>query len=251
MAIQTTVVLGASGAMGARLTERLKQSGHHVVEASRSNGIDVLTGHGLAECFAGADNVVDCLNITTQNRRKATNFFTTTARHVAEAAAQSSVKRIYVVSIVNAARPAVAGSLGYYGAKAQQEVVYRCGTVPVTRLRTTQWFELAQTLIDQLGFGPIAAIPRMRVQPVAADSAADLLARAIATGRSEDVSVAGPQVHDMVDLARRIASQAGGPRILGLRVGGKAVRTDGLVPDQGAPDLKIDSVTFDEWLART
>ena len=46
------VVIGGNGLIGAKLVKHLRQLGHDVVAASRSSGVDTLTGEGLAEALA-------------------------------------------------------------------------------------------------------------------------------------------------------------------------------------------------------
>ena len=56
------VVIGGSGLIGAKLVGILRQRGHDVLAASRSSGIDAVTGAGLDLAFAGAEVVVDVAN---------------------------------------------------------------------------------------------------------------------------------------------------------------------------------------------
>jgi len=53
------VVVGASGRLGKRLVSKLREHGHEVVAASRSSGVNAVTGEGLAEVLVGAQVVVD------------------------------------------------------------------------------------------------------------------------------------------------------------------------------------------------
>ena len=55
-------VVGASGLIGTKVVEVLKIERHDVVASSRSSGVDVLTGAGLADALAGADALVDVTN---------------------------------------------------------------------------------------------------------------------------------------------------------------------------------------------
>ena len=48
-------VVGASGLIGTKVVELLRSEGHDVVASSRSTGVDVVTGAGLADALAGAD----------------------------------------------------------------------------------------------------------------------------------------------------------------------------------------------------
>ncbi|MGC4934220.1 hypothetical protein ACLQ3C_11105 [Gordonia sp. DT30] len=63
-----------------------------------------------------------------------------------------------------------------------------------------------------------------------------------------DVEVAGPAVLDLVDLAKGIARQSGSPKcVLGINVGGSALRTDGLLP---RGDFVQTATTVEQWPAR-
>ena len=53
------VIIGGSGLIGTKLVNNLRQLGHEVVAASRSSGVNTLTGEGLAEVLTGAEVVVD------------------------------------------------------------------------------------------------------------------------------------------------------------------------------------------------
>ena len=45
------IVIGGSGLIGTKLVNNLRQYGHEVVAASRSSGINTITGEGLAEAL--------------------------------------------------------------------------------------------------------------------------------------------------------------------------------------------------------
>ncbi len=55
-------VLGASGRIGAKLVNLLRQEGHAVVAASLTSGLNTSTGAGLDAALAGAQVVVDVTN---------------------------------------------------------------------------------------------------------------------------------------------------------------------------------------------
>jgi uncharacterized protein YbjT (DUF2867 family) len=90
-------------------------------------------------------------------------------------------------------------------------------------------------------------VPRMRSQPVAAREVAEALVELAVAGPSGRVpDLAGPEVHDMVDLARRVADRR---RVVPVRVpgaAGRAMRSGGLLPTEEGPRGRI---TFDQWLA--
>ena len=79
-------VIGASGLIGTRVVEVLKGEGHDVVAATRSSGLDVLTGAGLADALAGADALVDVTNSPSFEAGPVLDFFTKSATNVVAAA---------------------------------------------------------------------------------------------------------------------------------------------------------------------
>lgn len=243
------VVLGATGTMGRRVADRLIARGHAVVRASRSSGVDVADRRSLDVAFAGADVVVDAINVETLSRRRAVDLLGSGARNVSRAAQEAGVGHIVCLSIVGAANPAVSGALGYYAGKSAQEAAYRNADVPVTLALTTQWFDLARTFLHQVRVGPVAIVPAMRCQPVHTDAAAEFIT-AIACGPAPDgvavAELAGPEQWDSAGMALRLA-RAIEPRTRVVRIPmpAKALRTGGLLP---GPRATIDGRRFEEWL---
>lgn len=242
------VVLGATGQMGARVTDELRRRGYDVVGAARSTGVDAYAGTGLREAFEGAGTVVDCLNHQTFGARRAIDFFTTTAGNVAAAARGAGVGHLVCLSIVNAGDPAVAKAMGYYAGKAAQAQTYAVAGLPVTMACTTQWFELTRQLLHLLRVGPVALVPRMPVRPVAARSVARFLCDAVAAGTRgpTHVELAGPEVTDTAEACRRVAAALEpGTRVVALPLPGKALRHGGLLPRE---PVRTDDVTLEQWL---
>ncbi|HWO64537.1 MAG TPA: NAD-dependent epimerase/dehydratase family protein, partial [Umezawaea sp.] len=50
-------VAGGTGLVGTMVVERLEEAGHSAVVLSRSRGVDLTTGAGLAPALAGCDAV--------------------------------------------------------------------------------------------------------------------------------------------------------------------------------------------------
>lgn len=247
-------VLGATGTIGRLVCERASARGHEVVPLSRAGGVDALTGRGLDPALAGADVVVDCLDVKTVRARRAEHFFTTTAATVLQAAGRAGVGRLVVVSIACVDDLAVARALGYYRAKASQEEVYRRGPVPTTVVRSTQWFELVGDLVRRTRVGPVAVLPTMRIAPLAAVRAADLVVRQAEQGGGPAHRVAtirGPESMTAA-CAARVLSAAGRsagrpPRLIGqLPYLGRAIAGGALVPREAT----VDDMTLQEWSRR-
>ena len=56
------VVIGATGLIGSKVVEKLKQKGHEAIAAAPNTGVNTITGEGLADALAGAQVVVDVAN---------------------------------------------------------------------------------------------------------------------------------------------------------------------------------------------
>ncbi|GEO97367.1 SDR family oxidoreductase [Kocuria turfanensis] len=246
-------VLGATGQLGSRVVARLRERGVDVVEVSRGQGVDAYSGAGLDTAFAGVSTVVDCLHLATLSRRRAVDYFTTTARNVLAAAQRAGVPRIVCVTILNAREPEVHRWMGYYAGKAAQERTYRAGPVPVTVVASAQWYELAETLLSQLRIGPFSVVPGMRSRPLAAEEAAAFVAdRALEPGGTaalRDAVIAGPEVRDMAELARAVARRRGGRRkVVRVPVSVTALGNGGLLP---RGDFTTAPTRFEDWLRTT
>src|SRR3954449_4516681 len=199
-------VIGGSGVAGSHAVESLRADGHTVRDISRRTGVDVYTGEGLVEALADVDVVVDALNTTSLRRAAAVEFFSTTARRIQSAAEAQGVAHLVLLSILGIDR--VRG-YGYYEAKLAQEAEAAAGGVPVTVLRSAQFHEFPGQLLARLRLGPFAVVPHMQSQPVAARTVGLHLAKLAEQRPGGVVELAGPEVHDFVDLARRLVRGRG------------------------------------------
>lgn len=250
-------VLGATGTIGTLVVRHLREDGHDVVAASRSAGVDAVTGDGLEDALAGADVVVDCLNVETMATAKALEFFTRTAGNVSAAARRAGVGRVVCVSIAGASDPAVNKGYGYYRGKAAQEHAYRSSGLPLTIIHSTQWYELLGTIVGRTAVGPVALVPTMKMAAVAADSVARLVADEV--GPTDDgtglrtVAIRGPEVATAAELVRRVLDVQGliagkSPRkVVEAPLLGRQIAGGGLIPE--GDDVVTDPVTLEQWMA--
>ncbi|OWA13911.1 3-beta hydroxysteroid dehydrogenase [Streptomyces sp. CS113] len=238
-------VAGGTGWMGKLIVEALRENGHGPVVLARSTGVDLTTGAGLAKALDGVDTVVDVSNVVTTSRARSVAFFEAATTHLLRAEEAAGVGHHLVLSIVGCDRVA----MGYYLGKLRQEELVRRGRVPYTVLRATQWHEFAaQTLARG---GPLVIAPRMRCQPIAAaEVAAHLTELVEGDPRGLAPELAGPEVHEMVDMVRRLQRARGGRRpVLPVKLPGsvgRAMTTTGLLPQDPGPRGRV---TFDEWVA--
>lgn len=241
------VVAGATGTLGAQLVTAVRAAGHEPSPISRSHGVDVLSGVGLAEALSGAAAVIDATSRQTMSSRKSIEFFGTVTRNLLEAEDAARVPHHVAISIVGAAGIAA----NYYAGKAVQEELVMAQSGGWSLLRTTQFHDFVKQLIGFGRVGPVQAVPNMVSQPVDVREVADELV-AIATGepRGLQPDLAGPEVVRMADLTRRYLAATGSRRpvveIPFPGVYGRGMRDGSLLPGDEA---RLGRRTFDEWLA--
>src|SRR5206468_9874115 len=124
-----------TGRAGRHVAEVLQAGGHDVVPMSRSVGVDVITGDGLAEALAGVECVIDAATGPSPDQGAATEFFTAAARNLQEVGERAGVRRIVVVSIIGCDR----FTAGYNAAKVAHERAMLSGPLPVRVLRAAQF----------------------------------------------------------------------------------------------------------------
>jgi uncharacterized protein YbjT (DUF2867 family) len=251
-------VAGATGRVGHHVVEVLKAAGHEVVAMSRSSGVDVITGDGLAEALAGVECIIDVATGPSPDQEAATQFFTTAARNLHEAGQRAGVRRMVVVSIIGTDR----FTAGYSAAKVAHEQAMLSGPIPVRILRAAQFHEFVAQLVEWGRQGEVSYVPKMRTQLVAARTVAQALAD-LATApeaapipgpaTAQILEIAGPREESLVDMAILLAARRGDPvRIEGVSDPNDPDRdlyeTEALLP---GPDATLAGPTFKEWLDST
>jgi uncharacterized protein YbjT (DUF2867 family) len=248
-AARKIAVAGATGRAGRHVVDILEGGGHEVVAMSRSTGVDVVTGEGLADALAGVECVIDVATGPSPDQEAATEFFTTAARNLQEAGERAGVRRIVVVSIIGADR----FSSGYNVAKIAHERAMLSGPVPARVLRAAQFHEFVEQLLDWGRQGEVTYVPKMRTQLVAARTVAEAVV-GLATGPDAPTTripeIAGPREESLVEMARLLAARRGDP----VRVEAASDPDDpdarlfeegGLLP---GPDAVLAGPTYEEWL---
>jgi uncharacterized protein YbjT (DUF2867 family) len=244
-------VAGATGRVGRHLVDVLEERGHDVVAMSRSQGVDLVTGEGLAEALAGVETVIDAASQPANDQDAATAFFTAATRNLQEVGNKAGVQRIVVTSIIGID----SFTAGFLAAKKVHEDAMLAGPIPVRILRAAQFHEFVPVLVDWATRDGVCYLPDMRTQLVAGRSVAEALAD-LATlpdsnaGTAPFPEIAGPRKERLVEMARLLAARRGGP------VRAEAV-VDPADPDrdlyeQGAllpgPHATLAGPTFEEWL---
>jgi uncharacterized protein YbjT (DUF2867 family) len=86
-------VAGATGRVGRHVVDVLEGRGYDVVAMSRSSGVDVVSGDGLADALAGVECVIDTATGVSPEQEAATEFFTAAARNLHTSGGQAGSSR--------------------------------------------------------------------------------------------------------------------------------------------------------------
>jgi uncharacterized protein YbjT (DUF2867 family) len=240
-------VAGATGNIGRLTVTALGRQGHDVVGISRSLGVDLTTGAGLADALDGVEAVVDATNAPPLDEAGTVAHFRATTSVLLEAEARAGVSHHVLLSIVGVAQ--VAGNAHYAG-KREQERLVEAGPVPWTIVPATQFHDFAEMVTDWAESDGVATIAPLLVQPIAPLDVAEVLAEVVVgppLGRHPDL--AGPETQDLVDMARRTHAARG--RTVTLvptwsGIFGPEMAGPVLLPGE---DARIAPTTFEEWLA--
>ena len=240
-------VLGGTGLTGRAVVAALAGAGHDAAALSRAGGVDAVAGLGLDEALAGADVLVDAINLPAGEVDEARTLFGAATRNALAAAARAGVGHYVLLSIVGIDR--FEGPPHHAGKRLQEELV-EAGQVPFTIQRATEYHEFAEMVAGWTTDGGVARVPPVAVQPVAVSDVGAVLAE-VATGppQGRAPDLAGPRVEDLADMAARV---------LALRPEGVRVEPsweagpfspevgDALLPGPGA---RLAPTTFARWLA--
>jgi uncharacterized protein YbjT (DUF2867 family) len=247
-------VAGATGRAGRHTVEMLEARGHEVVPMSRTTGVDVITGDGLAGALTGVDCVVDVTTGPSPEEAAATEFFTAAARNLHEAGTTAGVRRMVIASIIGCDL----FTAGYMAAKLAHERAAVTGPIPARILRAAQFHDFVGQLLDWGRQNGVSYVSKMRTQLVAARTVGEVLAN-LATAPNEElgfgesaamVEVAGPRVETLVEMARLVAARRGDPPRVEERSDPadpdrELLENGGLLP---GPNAILRGPTFQEWL---
>ncbi len=199
-ATRRVTVIGSTGLIGSQLVQNLAAAGHRIVEVSQATQADVFTGEGLDEALAGSDVVIDVVNSATPDD-SAEAFFEQTSANLSAAAAAAGVGHHVVLSIVGA--DLLAPIAGYMRGKVAQEAAAAASGVPWTVVRSTQFHELTDGIVQSLVVGGEVRVPVASIQTIASAELVEILAD-IAVGDPLGAihEVGGPQRMSFADMAR-------------------------------------------------
>jgi uncharacterized protein YbjT (DUF2867 family) len=240
-------VMGGTGLIGSQVVKILNASGHEAVPHSRSTGVDLLSGRGLAGALKGADVVVDVTNSPTFDDASLA-FFRTTTDNLAAAAAKAGVGHALLLSIVGAD---LVPGLVYYRGKVVQEDVLKSGSSPYSIVRATQFFEFIEPALSFSADEGTVRLSATLLQPIASADVAQVVAEVSAgTPLQGTRNVAGPEVFGFDELGRiTLAARDDHRAVITDDSAGifAAASGDALIAKDGAV---IAETAYREWLAR-
>ncbi|ORW91564.1 NmrA family protein [Mycobacterium sp. IEC1808] len=244
--LSTIAVIGATGTAGSRVVARLKARDVEVVEISRAHGVDVISGRGLFQALAGVDVVIDASNpMPADGGSDMTQTVATATRNVVGACAARDVQRLVVLTVAGIEDPSFDG-FPYYEAKRAAKEIALDGPVPVTLVKSTQWYEFATNPAAVSSRDGEVVVQDWLIQPIAADTVADVLVEAALAQTHRPRTIAGPQAVRLPELTSKLLDQRGDkrrvrtvPPALGALATGALLASDGAIVI--GPDL-------DTWL---
>ena len=244
------IVIGGTGLIGSKIVTKLRNSGFEAVAASRSSGVDTMTGHGLADVLARASVVLDVSNPPNFDGAEALEFFETSTCNLLSAGAEAGVRHHVALSVVGTER---LFESGYMRAKFAQEKLIKDNSIPYSIVRATQFFESIQKLAGLATDGTTVRVPPVLVQPVACDDVASLLCNvSVGDPLNTTIEVAGPEQFRADELARRrLKARHDGREVVSdprARFFGAQVDDRSLLPGAGA---YLGATRFEDWLGRS
>ena len=244
------VVTGGTGLIGSKLVRTLAEQGHEAVAASRSSGVNTLTGDGMAEVMEGAAVVVDVSNSPSFDAAAVLEFFQTSTRNLLAAERAAGVGHHLALSVVGTER---LPSSGYFRAKLAQEDLIKNSPIPYSIVHATQFFEFVKSIAQSATDGDTVRLAPVLIQPMAADDVAAAVRR-VATAQPLNgiIEIAGPEVFRLDELVRHSLSARNDPRrviadahatYFGAELGDRT-----LLPGNGA---RLGATRFEDWLEQS
>ena len=229
---------------------KLRERGYDAVPASPNNGVNTLTGEGLAQVLQGASVVVDVSNSPSFEDTAVMDFFTTSTRNLLNSASAAGVTHYVALSVVGTERLVESG---YFRAKIAQEQLITGSGIPYSIVPATQFFEFVKSIAAAATDRNTVRLASVLIQPVAADDVARAVGRvAVGTLVNGIVEVAGPEQFRLDEFIRQGLSARQDPREVvadpGARYFGAVLGLRTLVPGNGA---RLGEVRFGEWLTES
>jgi uncharacterized protein YbjT (DUF2867 family) len=246
VSLSTIAVIGATGTAGSRVVARLRARDVRVVEISRAHGVDVVSGRGLFQALAGVDVAIDVSNpMPADGRSGLTQTVATATRNIVGACAAHDIGRLVVLTIAGIEDPSFDGFPYYQAKRAAKEIVLD-GPVPVTLVKSTQWYEFATHPAAVSSRDGEVIVQDWLIQPIAADTVADVLVETALGQTHPPRTIAGPQAIRLPELTTKmLARQGDNRRVRAVPPELPALASGALLASDGAIVIGPD---VDTWL---
>jgi len=233
------VVIGGSGLIGSKLVNSFRGHGEQAIPACPSNGVDAITGAGLAQMLSGVRAVVDVASSPSFD-----------GQHVIEAEAAAGVGHHIALSIVGIDRNP---EIDYFRAKMAQESLVIGSGIPYTIVRSTQLFEFIEYVAQTSAVGETVHVSPALVQPIASDDVVAVLTDvALGAPMNGTIEVAGPERLPLDEIVERyLISHHDQRKVIAnvhARYFGLELNDKSLTPGDKP---RIGSIRFDDWLKDT
>ena len=217
-----------------------------MVEVTRAHGVDLISGCGLAEALEGVDVVIDVSNpIPADGYSDITDILATASRNLVSACASQEVQRLVVLTIAGIEDPTLDG-FPYYAAKRAAKEIVLGGPVPVTLVKSTQWHEFATNPAAVSCNDGEVVVEDWLIQPIAADTVADVLVEAALGQTRTPRTITGPEDIRLPELTSKVlALQGDGRRVRAAKPALAALAGGALLAPNHAMVLGPD---IDTWL---
>jgi uncharacterized protein YbjT (DUF2867 family) len=199
--------------------------------------------------MAGAQAVIDLINLPSFEDQAVLEFFETSGRNLLAAETAAGVRHHVALSIVAVDRT----DNGYFRGKVAQERLIVAPGIPYTIIRSTQFLEFLGSIAASSADGNMVRLPPCLFQPIAADDVAPIVAEvALAAPRNGIVEIAGPERAPFNEIIARYRKAVGDPREVvsdpEARYWGGRVEERSLVT---LGEARLGCIRLDEWLRRS
>lgn len=239
------VVIGGTGLIGSKVVDALTANGHDVLSASRSTGVDLITGKGLDRALDGAEVVVNLSNSPTFDAASL-DFFRISSDNLLAAGEKAGARHQVALSIVGVDQ--VPG-LDYYRAKTLQEELLRQGPTPYSIVRATQFFEFVAPIMSWTSDDDSVRLPSTPLQPIAAADVVNVVVEVAAGSPLGGIhNIAGPDVFPLDELGRiTLAGQHDNRTVITDDRAGTFGAVSGNAIIAG-PDAHLAPTRYQDWL---
>lgn len=243
------VIIGGTGLIGSQLVSQLQNSGHEVIAASPSTGVNTLTGEGLDEAFRDANVVIDVSNSPSFEDNAVMDFFTKSNQNILAAEQKAGLQHHIALSVVGTQKLQASG---YFRAKQVQENMIQESGIPYTIVHATQFFEFAASIVHMSSdVDGKVLVPDANIQPIASKDVVAFMAQcAIAAPANKILEIGGPQKFEMNEWLKMYATATNKAiEIIADKnalYSGSPIERETLNPDAA---VYLGATNYEDWIA--